>query len=66
MSSPVSAFAMLATAMLLAGCPFAMNDDYYTVSQISPSPSDGGVDPCRSAARPCADAGCKGKECGGD
>ena len=38
MSPPASAIAMLALAMALAGCPFAMDDDYYTVSQ-SPEPN---------------------------
>ena len=53
MLRPVSAIAWLASAMLLAGCPFAMDDDYYTVSE-SPQPD---AAPSESAALP--DAGLK-------
>jgi hypothetical protein len=71
MSLRSSAIAMLALAIPLAGCPFAMDDDYYTVSE-SPEPD---VAPSESAALPDGglldaggrpDAGCRGKECGRD
>jgi hypothetical protein len=71
MSPTGSAIAMLALTMLLAGCPFAMDDEYYTVSpDAAPSESvalhDGGTTsgPLEGGARP--DAGCRGKECGRD
>jgi len=63
MSQRVPAIAMLALAMPLAGCPFAMDDEYYTVSQ-SPEP-----DAAPSKPAPLPDGGltgCRGKECGRD